>query len=60
MAAKRVKLPLFDETDPVGWNTRAETYFEVQGSTQEMKLRLAKLKRELIGRYGGCQTENPY
>ncbi|WVZ23343.1 hypothetical protein V8G54_001887 [Vigna mungo] len=46
MAAKKVELPSFDGTDPVGWITRAETYFEVQGSTEEVKARLAKLSME--------------
>jgi hypothetical protein len=31
MAVKKVELPLFDDEDPVGWITRVETYFEVQG-----------------------------
>ncbi|WVZ17573.1 hypothetical protein V8G54_010555 [Vigna mungo] len=85
MAAKKVELPSFDGTDPVGWITRAQTYFEVQGSTEEVKVRLAKLnmegatihwfnllqeaevglswtklKRELIGRYGGRTSDNPF
>ncbi|WVZ04691.1 hypothetical protein V8G54_018037 [Vigna mungo] len=85
MAAKKVELPSFDGSDPVGWITRAKTYFEVQGSTEEVKVRLAKLsmegatihwfnllqetevgllwtklKRELIGRYGGRTSDNPF
>jgi hypothetical protein len=28
---KKVELPPFDDEDPVGWITRVETYFEVQG-----------------------------
>ncbi|XP_027936242.1 uncharacterized protein LOC114191269 [Vigna unguiculata] len=85
MSAKKVELPSFDGIDPVGWITRAETYFEVQGSTEEVKVRLAKLsmegatihwfnllqesekdlswaqlKRELIGRYGGRTSNNPF
>lgn len=46
MAAKKVELPPFEGDDPVGWITRAETYFEVQQSSEEMKLRLAKLSME--------------
>ncbi|KAE9602911.1 putative succinate dehydrogenase (quinone) [Lupinus albus] len=46
MAVKRVELPPFDGTDPVGWITRAETYFEVQGTSEEVKVRLAKLSME--------------
>ncbi|WVZ24369.1 hypothetical protein V8G54_002913 [Vigna mungo] len=84
MTTKKVELPSFDGTDPVRWITRAETYFEVQGSIEEVKVRLAKLsmegatihwfnllqeaevglswtklKRELIGRYGGRTSDNP-
>lgn len=29
MTVKKVDLPPFDRDDPVGWVTRAETYFEV-------------------------------
>lgn len=29
MAVKKVELPSFDGDDPMGWVTRAETYFEV-------------------------------
>ncbi|WVZ15889.1 hypothetical protein V8G54_013455 [Vigna mungo] len=85
MAAKKVELSSFDGTDPVGWITRVETYFEMQGSTEEVKVRLAKLsmegatihwfnllqeaevglswtklKRELIGRYGGHTSDKPF
>lgn len=43
MAAKKVKVPPFDGEDPAGWITHAETYFEVHGSSEEVKVRLAKL-----------------
>lgn len=46
MAVKKVELPSFDGEDPVGWITRAETYFEVQGTSEEVKIRLAKLSME--------------
>lgn len=46
MAVKKVELPSFDGDDPVGWVTRAETYFEVQGTSEEVKVRLAKLSME--------------
>lgn len=46
MAVKKVELPMFDGDDPVGWVTRAETYFEVQGSSEEVKVRLAKVCME--------------
>jgi hypothetical protein len=40
-----VDFPSFDG-DPVGWNTRVETYFEVQGTSDEVKTRLMKLSME--------------
>lgn len=46
MAVKKVELPSFDCDDPVGWITRAETYFEVQGISEEVKVKLAKLSME--------------
>ncbi|KAI5437315.1 hypothetical protein KIW84_023432 [Lathyrus oleraceus] len=46
MDAKKVELPLFDVDDPVGWVTKAETFLEVQGSSGEVKVRLAKLSME--------------
>ncbi|KAK2455764.1 hypothetical protein QL285_003186 [Trifolium repens] len=46
MAVKKVELPPFDGEDPVGWITRAETYFEVQETSEEVKVRLAKLSME--------------
>ena len=46
MAAKKVELPPFDGEDPMVWITRAETYFEVHGSSEEVKVRLVKLSME--------------
>lgn len=46
MAVKKVELPLFDGNDPVGWITRAETYFEVQNTSDDVKVKLAKLSME--------------
>ena len=43
MAVKKVELPSFDGGDPVGWITRAETYFEIHGSSEDVKIRLAKI-----------------
>lgn len=85
MAVKKVELPSFDGDDLMGWVTRAETYFEVQGTSEEVKIRLAKLsmegatihwfnllretdddltwlklKQDLIERYGGRQSDNPF
>lgn len=33
MAVKKAELPMCDGVDPMGWITRAETYFEVQGTS---------------------------
>lgn len=46
MAVRKAELPLFDGADPVGWITRAETYFEVQDTSDEVKVRLAKLSMD--------------
>ncbi|GAU10042.1 hypothetical protein TSUD_272800 [Trifolium subterraneum] len=46
LAGKKVKLPLFDGEDPVAWITRAEIYFDVQGTIDEMKVKLARLSME--------------
>ncbi|KAJ9541667.1 LOW QUALITY PROTEIN: hypothetical protein OSB04_028173 [Centaurea solstitialis] len=46
MAVKKVELPMFDGDDPVGWITRAEVYFEVQGTPANIKVKLAKLSME--------------
>ena len=43
---KKVKLPLFEGDDPVAWITRAETYFDVQNTTDEMRVKLARLSME--------------
>jgi hypothetical protein len=37
--AMQVEFPSFDG-DPVGWNTRVETYFKVQGTSDEVQGRL--------------------
>ncbi|KAK2367399.1 hypothetical protein QL285_080687 [Trifolium repens] len=46
LAGKKVKLPLFEGDDPVAWITRAEIYFDVQSTTEEMKVKLARLSME--------------
>ena len=46
MAVKKVELLSFDGGDPVGWITRVETYFEIHGSSKDMKIRLAKICME--------------
>ena len=39
-------MPSFCGQDPVGWITRAETYFEVQNTPEEVKIKLSKLSME--------------
>lgn len=46
LAGKKVKLPLFDGDDPVAWITRAEIYFDVQNSADDMRVKLARLSME--------------
>ncbi|MCI30876.1 retrotransposon gag protein, partial [Trifolium medium] len=46
LAGKKVKLPLFDGDDPVAWITRAEIYFDVQNTIDEMRVKLARLSME--------------
>ncbi|PNY17068.1 retrotransposon-related protein [Trifolium pratense] len=46
LAGKKVKLPMFEGEDPVAWITRAEIYFDVQNTTEEMKVKLARLSME--------------
>lgn len=46
MVVKKVELRSFDGEDPVGWITCSETYLEVQGTSEEVKIRLAKMSME--------------
>lgn len=46
MSTKKVELPMFDGSDAVGWITRADTYFEVQSTSKEVKIKLARLCME--------------
>jgi hypothetical protein len=46
LSGKKVKLPLFEGDDPVAWITRAEIYFDVQNTTDDMKVKLARLSME--------------
>ncbi|PNX84349.1 pentatricopeptide repeat-containing protein [Trifolium pratense] len=46
LAGKKVKLPLFDGEDPVAWITRAEIYFDVQNTPDEMRVKLSRLSME--------------
>ena len=47
MAVKKVELPRFDGNDLVGWITRFESYFEVQGILEEVKFKLTKMSMEV-------------
>ncbi|GAU14480.1 hypothetical protein TSUD_250200 [Trifolium subterraneum] len=46
LAGKKVKLPLFDGEDPGAWITRAEIYFDVQNTSDEMRVKLSQLSIE--------------
>jgi hypothetical protein len=46
LAGKKVKLPVFEGDDPVAWITRAEIYFDVQNTTDDMRVKLARLSME--------------
>lgn len=46
LAGRKVKLPLFDGDDPVAWITRAEIYFDVQNTSDDMRVKLARLSME--------------
>lgn len=46
MSVKKVELPSFDGNDPVAWIDRAETYFEVQKTSDDMQIKLVKLSME--------------
>ncbi|WVZ18033.1 hypothetical protein V8G54_005355 [Vigna mungo] len=43
---KRVELPVFEGFDPLNWINRADKFFELQGVTEEEKLRLAYICME--------------
>ncbi|WVZ04307.1 hypothetical protein V8G54_025113 [Vigna mungo] len=43
---KRVELPIFDGVDPLNWINRADKFFELQGVSEEEKLRLAYISME--------------
>ncbi|MCI16592.1 retrotransposon gag protein, partial [Trifolium medium] len=45
-ATKKVELPAFNGEDPVGWISRAEIYFRVQGTIPEVRVKLAQLCME--------------
>jgi hypothetical protein len=46
LAGKKVKLPLFEGDDPVAWITRAEIYFDVQNTPDDMRVKLSRLSME--------------
>lgn len=43
---KKVKLPVFEGEDPVAWIKRVEIYFDVQNTSEEIKVKLARLSME--------------
>lgn len=46
LAGKKVKLPVFEGEDPVAWITRAEIYFDVQNTPDEMRVKLSRWSME--------------
>ncbi|KAG6509177.1 hypothetical protein ZIOFF_034568 [Zingiber officinale] len=46
MSIKQVELPMFDGWDPMAWITRAEIYFEVHNTSNEVKVKLAYVSME--------------
>lgn len=46
LSGKKVKLPLFEGDDLVAWITRVEIYFDVQNTTDKMRVKLARLSME--------------
>lgn len=44
--AKKVEMPDFDGTDPVGWVARTEQFFEIQSIPEETKVSLALVSME--------------
>lgn len=46
LAGKKVKLPVFEGEDPVAWIMRAEIYFDVQNTPDEMRVKLSRLSME--------------
>lgn len=46
LSGKKVKLPVFEGNDPVAWITHAEIYFDVQSTSDEMRVKLSRLSME--------------
>lgn len=46
LAGKKVKIPLFEGEDPVAWITQAKIYFDVQNTSEEMRVKLTRLSME--------------
>jgi hypothetical protein len=46
LAGKKVKLPVFEGEDPVAWITRAEIYFDVQNTPEDLRVKLTRLSME--------------
>lgn len=45
-ALRRVKLPNFDGSDPIGWPSKSEQYFEIQGTPTSNKVLMAVICME--------------
>ncbi|XP_045803285.1 uncharacterized protein LOC123896906 [Trifolium pratense] len=46
LASKKVKLPVFEGEDPVAWITRAEIYFDVQNTPDDLRVKLSRLSMD--------------
>ncbi|KAL9298291.1 hypothetical protein ACSQ67_024187 [Phaseolus vulgaris] len=46
LAGKKVKLPSFEGEDPMAWITRAEIYFDVRNTPEDMRVKLSRLSME--------------
>lgn len=50
-AAKKIKLPEFFGFDPRGWIAKAELYFEIHGTSPELRTRLAQLSMSGVAQH---------
>ncbi|PNY01457.1 hypothetical protein L195_g024752, partial [Trifolium pratense] len=60
LSGKKVKLPVFEGNDPVAWITRAKIYFDVQNTSGEMRVTLARLSMEGATIHCDRHLENPF
>lgn len=49
MSLRTVELPMFDGNVPVGWITRSDTYFEVENTSEEVKITQSIIELIVIG-----------